>query len=50
MPVWSVCTPDNEQWCLTIVAHGIEIQALQIWQQECVPLRIPGAISDIHGV
>ena len=31
---------------LTVVAHGIKIQALQVGQQECVAAGVPGAIAD----
>lgn len=35
---------------LTIVSHGSKIQPDQIGKQECVPLRIPRAISYVEGV
>jgi hypothetical protein len=35
---------------LTIVAHGIKIQALKIRKKKGIELRVPCAITDIHGL
>ena len=34
----------------TIISHRIEIQSHQVRQKERIATRIPGSISDIHGV
>lgn len=34
----------------TIILRRSKIQALQIGQQESVPLRVPCAVANVHGV
>lgn len=34
----------------TVESHGVKVQSLQVRQQEGIALRIPCAISYIHGV
>ena len=39
-----------EQPMRTVILRGCQVEALQVGQQEGVPLRIPCPIADIHGV
>lgn len=50
MPKESVQNQFTTVRSLTVVAHRFKVQADQIWQQECIALRVPRAIADVHRV
>jgi hypothetical protein len=37
-------------WALTIVLHGLEIEADEVWEEKIILGKVPCPVTDLHGI